>query len=110
MLIEKYKEYQEKGLVITENIMKFTKKTKEENDIFKLYLDERTRESKTHILIRELYDDFKYWYQTNNPNKKIPNSREFAKEIKKYHTVNDRVRVNNSVSTGILNLSIVNNE
>ena len=82
----------------------------DEDDIFKLYLDERTRESKTHILIRELYDDFKYWYQTNNPNKKIPNSREFAKEIKKYHTVNDRVRVNNSVSTGILNLSIVNNE
>jgi len=79
----------------------------EDIDIYKQYLDTRTKESKKHILIRDLYEDFKSWHQTNNPNKKVPDKKEFVKEIREYHTVNDRVRVGTSVSTGILNLCII---
>ncbi len=39
LLIGKYKEFEKNGLVTTPNIMKFTKKTKEENNIYKQYLD-----------------------------------------------------------------------
>ena len=107
LLIEKYKEFEKNGLHTTENIMKFTTKIKEDNDVIKQYLDERTKTSDKHSLIRDLYEDFKLWHSTNNPNKKIPTNREFGKEIRKYHIVNDRVRVNETVSTGINNISII---
>ena len=105
LLIEKYKKYQKNGLITTLNIMKFTNKTKEENDIFKQYLDDRTETSETHIHTSTLYEDFKDWFGENNPKKSVPNSREFAKEIKKYHNI-EHVRVESKLSTGFKNLGI----
>ena len=109
LLIEKYKEFDKNGLHRTDNIMKFTLKTKEENDIFKQYLDERTEDSDKHIHTSILYDDFKLWYMTNYPNQKEPSNREFVKEIKKYHTVYTNVRVDNKTTTGIKNIQFINN-
>ena len=108
LLIEKYKEFEKNGLQTTENIMKFTMKTKEENDVFKQYLDERTENSDKHIHTSTLYDDFKIWFMTNNPNRKVPSNREFVKEIRKWCNI-EKVKINNKTSTGIKNITVVDN-
>ena len=61
LLIQKYKEYERNGFITTDSILKFTSKTKEENDVFKQYLDEKTEQCDKHIHTGTLYDDFKYW-------------------------------------------------
>ena len=78
-------------------------------DIYKQYLDERTKKNNKHIHTSVLYDDFKKWFNSNNPNSKMPSNKEFVKEIRKYYEVFDNVRVDGKNTTGIKNLQIICN-
>ena len=106
LLIEKYREYKQVGLITTKNIMRFTKQTKDDNDIYKVYLNERTKASDKHIHTSTLYDDFKHWFCINNPKTKIPSNKEFVKELRHHYEVFDNVRVDGKNTTGIKNLQI----
>ena len=80
-----------------------------EKDKYKQYLDERTQYSDKHIHTSTLYDDFKQWFSIKTPNNNVPSNREFAKELKKYHTI-ENVRVGTKLTTGIKNLHLINDK
>ena len=61
---------------------------------------------KTNILnLSELYDYFKDWFKQNNPNHKIPSSRCFSMNIKRYKNI-ESVKVNGKSASGIKYLKI----
>jgi P4 family phage/plasmid primase-like protien len=105
LLIEYYKKYiTTHELKATNNILKWTNKYKEDTDLYLQFINECMEESKNDkdkILCITLYDEFKGWFKNNNPNTKIPSSKEFIKCIKKYVTVKSRVRVDEKVQAGI---------
>ncbi len=45
-----------------------------EKDVYKQYLEERTKTSDKHIHTSMLYDNFKTWFVSNNPKTKIPST------------------------------------
>ena len=107
LLIEKYKIYIETHeLKPTENILKWTNQYKEDTDLYLQFLNECTEETDTHIKNSDVYESFKTWFKTNNPNTKIPSSREFLSNIKKYKTI-AHVKVNNVTCYGIRNLKLI---
>lgn len=109
LLIEKYTKYvnNERQLTTTPKIMEVTNSYKEEVDIYYSFLNARTEEYNSNILMSELYEDFKIWYKNNNPNTKLPNNRNFNNGIKKYKKIEKSVRVGNKVSVGIKNLKLI---
>lgn len=110
ILIDKYRSYKmsNSNIIIPQNVLRFTKKTKDENDIYKQYITERTIKSCNHIHISTLYRDFIIWYKYNHQNKCFPSNREFIKNLKHHVTVSETVRIGNNISTGVKNLSINN--
>jgi phage/plasmid-associated DNA primase len=107
LLIEKYKKYIETHeLKPTENILKWTNQYKEDTDLYLQFLNECTEETDTHIKNSDVYESFKNWFKANNPNTKIPSSREFISNIKKYKTIT-HIKVNNIPCYGIKNLKLV---
>lgn len=106
LLIEKYKEYKENGLEATISILKFTKSYKDENDVYKQYLDERTEKSDLHVHTSTLYWDFKNWFVQNNPKAKIPSNKIFVAGLRN-HIVIEQVKINGKPTTGTKNLQIV---
>ena len=68
LLIEYYKKYiKNKKIIVTDNILKWTNQYKEETDIYLNFLNECTKEAKTHIRTSKLYEAFKNWLVDNNP-------------------------------------------
>ncbi len=108
LLIEKYKQYAKDGLKATDRILKFTKSYKEENDIFKQFLDECTEVSDKHIHTSTLYGGFKSWYVKNNPKTKIPSNKVFVAGLRN-HVVIENVKINNKPTTGTKYLKLINN-
>lgn len=106
LLIEKYEQYCEEGLKVTDNILKFTKTYKETNDIYLQYLEERTEKSDKHIHTSTLYDDFKLWYKHNNPNTKLPSNRMFINGLRNHISI-ENVKVEGKPTTGTKFLKIV---
>ena len=112
LLIQHYKEFLVTGLNPTKKVLRFTKQTREENDIYKVFLEEKTEQSKTHIHTSVLYDAFKTWFVVNNPkSKQIPSNRVFCKEMRRYHIIDKNVRYNGIPTTGIkiLKLNLTQN-
>jgi len=106
LLIEYYKKYMTtKELKVTDNILKWTNKYKEETDVYLSFLNENTVVSETHIHLIDLYSSFKLWFRTNEPHTKIPNNKEFSKGIKKYYKL-ELVRIQDKVLTGIKKLNL----
>lgn len=106
LLIEHFEKYMEtKKIVITENILKWTNKYKEETDIYLNFFAECTENADTHIHMTTLYEAFKTWFVTNNPKTHIPTNREFAPNVKKHKEV-EKVRVG-KISNGIKNLKLI---
>ena len=105
LLIENYKLYKKEGLKPTEEVLKFTKEYKDENDVYLKYVNERTEESKNHIHTNTLYEDFKKWY----PTKDVPSSKTFIKGLREHLTIQKSVRVNDKISLGVKNLRIKKN-
>jgi phage/plasmid-associated DNA primase len=106
LLIEYYKKYKETHiLAATGNILTWTNKYKEDTDMYLQFINECTEPSETHIKNSDLYEYFKVWFKTNNPNVKIPSNREFSANIKKYKTV-EQVKIEKCSCYGIKNLQI----
>lgn len=82
LLIQKFKQYEIKGFIPTANILRFTIKTKEDNDVFKQYLDDRTEPATGDIHTRTLYEDFTGWFGLGHQKSQTPSIRDFTREIK----------------------------
>ena len=104
LLIDYYKIYTKKNeLHVTNNILKWTNQYKEETDIYLQFLNEyveETQDDKDRIHCVTLYETFKDWIRDTNPNTKIPNDREFVKNIRKHKNVED-IRIGDKVRRGI---------
>lgn len=66
LLIKFYYVFLEEGLNDTDNIKKYTSEHKKSVNIYLTFLKEKTTESKKHILVNELYDNFEKWFLDNN--------------------------------------------
>jgi P4 family phage/plasmid primase-like protien len=108
LLIEYYKKYQETHeLNPTNNILKWTNQYQEETDIYLQFLNENTEENKDgHIHCSTLYESFKHWFKSNNPNTKIPSNKEFANNLRKYKELK-KVFANDKMQLGIKNLRLI---
>jgi putative DNA primase/helicase len=109
LLIDYYKKYtNNKDLMIpTDNILKWTNQYKENTDLYLSFLNECTEESNTNVKSVDLYEIFKNWFVTNNPNRPIPTQRKFSLEIKKHITI-EHIKFNGASTSGIRNLKIKN--
>jgi P4 family phage/plasmid primase-like protien len=89
LLIEYYKKYTKTHeLKATNEILKWTNKYEEDTDLYLQFLNECTEENKDgHIHCSVLYESFKDWFKTNNPNTKIPSNKEFINNLKKYKDI-----------------------
>jgi P4 family phage/plasmid primase-like protien len=111
LLIKYYKIYKTNGLKPTKNVMKFTNQIKEEQDIYKQFLDNNTEQSENEsIHTSTIYNEFKLWFAFNNPGKSVPSNKFFMNELKKYYTIDKSVRINNKISTGIRGLKMIDND
>jgi phage/plasmid-associated DNA primase len=107
LLIEHYKKYTEnKNLVATENILKWTNQYKENTDLYLSFLNECTEESEnSDIHCTIIYIGFKDWFKNNNPNTKIPSYKEFMSNIKKHKEIT-KPKINGIPQAGIKNLKL----
>ena len=83
-------------------------KTKDKNldDMYKLFLDECTEKSDTHIHTVTLFNHFKNWFKQKNTSKKAPGNKTFISGIRNYATL-ENVRIDDKISTGIKNLNLI---
>ena len=113
LLIDYYKKYTETHeLKPTNNILKWTNNYKEETDLYLQFLNECAEETgneKDKIHNSTLYTIFKEWFKSNNPNTKIPSSKEFGSNIRKYKEIKEKLRINNKVQPGIEGYKIIEN-
>jgi P4 family phage/plasmid primase-like protien len=114
LLIEYYKKYmQTKQLSFTENILKWTNQYKEDTDMYLQFINEnleKTESEKDKILCTTLYETFKIWFKNNNPNAKIPSSKEFNKSTKKYVAFKNKIRIGDKTQAGIEGYKLCDNE
>jgi phage/plasmid-associated DNA primase len=106
LLLDYYKIYKKEGLMPTNNVLRFTKKFKDETDIYLTFMEEMTEESTEHIHTSTLYHEFKCWYMSNNPKQKIPSNRMFINEIRKHYEIT-KVWNKNKSSIGIKNIKLI---
>jgi phage/plasmid-associated DNA primase len=109
LLLQYYKKYIEndKKLVATENVLKWTDQYKDEADLYLSFLNECTEEAETHIERSILYESFKEWFKINNPHQKIPSSKDFYSKTQKYKENDKKVRIGDKIVFGIKNLKLV---
>jgi P4 family phage/plasmid primase-like protien len=98
LLIDYYKLYIKEGLLPEQSVLKFTNEIKDEQNIYKQYMNERTEPAETHIHTIMLYEDFKKWFLENNFNECIPNNKIFVKQLQLLNYVYKVVKDNNSKS------------
>ena len=80
--------------------------TELEKNIYLQFLDENTEtDDYKNIHCSTLYEIFKSWYETKNPNTEIPTKKEFMNGIKTFKKIQN-VRVNQNVLRGIQHLRI----
>jgi P4 family phage/plasmid primase-like protien len=113
LLISYYKKYIQNGanLKVTDNIMKWTNKYREETDLYLNFLNENTEntnDDNDKVHCSDLYSIFKEWFKFNNPTTKIPSDKEFSKGLKKYKNIDESVRIEKSVKRGVKGLKIKN--
>ena len=81
-----YQKYKLNGLIVPEEITRFTSEYQKTCD---LYIDfiieniEETKENTDSIDIVQFYDEFKIWYEDSFSNNKYPTKMEFKKYLKK---------------------------
>jgi P4 family phage/plasmid primase-like protien len=110
LLIDYYNLYKKEGLLPEQSVLNFTNEIKDEQNIYKQYMEERTKKSESHIHTSALYSDFKKWLiNMNHDIKNIPSNKKFVKELRNSGTIAicDRIKIKNISSTGIKNLSLI---
>jgi hypothetical protein len=88
------------------NEIKPKEKDEIKDDIYKQFLNKKTKESTNHIHTQTLYDNFIKWHKENISEKNIPSNRDFMKNLKIHYLVNKSVKVDDKVSTGVKNLEL----
>lgn len=80
ILINKFKDYKENGLIEPKEVTKFTNKYQASSDVFLEYLNENiviTNKKKDYLRVNSLYLMFKDWYKNSYSDRKVPGRREF---------------------------------
>ncbi len=113
LLIEKYKKYIETHeLNPTENILKWTNQYQEDTDLYLQFINdctEETNDEKDRIHCTSLYESFKAWFDTNNPNTKKPGYKEFMRNMKKHKNIT-KPKINGISQAGITNIKYIAKE
>lgn len=89
LLVEYHKIYKKEGLKAPPEISKYTNEYQKENDMYAEFFNTRfTRtDNMTDICeLDEVYDEYKDWISTNNPNIKHPSKKEFREYIAKRYS------------------------
>ena len=107
LLINYYKLYKKEGLLPEQSVLKFTNEIKDEQNIYKQYMEERTKKSELHIHTSVLYEDFKKWFIDNYQNNNVTNKNMFIKQIQLLNYEKKKIRINNAVVNGIANISFI---
>jgi hypothetical protein len=89
-------------LIVLDNIIKYTKMTEQDNNVYLNYMDEQLQSTEYHTRCSEIYDDFKMWFISINPNKKIPSKMEFIRNVQKYKKI-EKAKINESLILVIKN-------
>lgn len=87
MLVEEYKKYELCGLEEPEEITKASENLRRSNDPVKQFVDERVIRDvggEAAISVRNLYENFKEWYQETFPSGRVINFERFKQDIVKY--------------------------
>lgn len=84
LMTENYSRYVTEGLVDPLKIKKATEQYWKDNDFYKQFIDDNYSKSKNEediIFLKDIYNNFRLWYSENNPDTKIPNAKDFKKEM-----------------------------
>lgn len=92
ILVKEYKEYKKTGLVEPEEVKINTKAYKQESDIFMQFMNESIeKEVSSQIFVDDGYFLFREWYKTSGSTAKIPQKKDFIKNINsKYGKANSK--------------------
>ena len=103
ILIHYYKKYMDEGIYEPHEVLKCTQEYQKDNDIMKLYIDERVEPKEGgFVTFSELYNDFKYWYKETGELKKQPPKQQVLKYM------NKNLIKNNKNKSGFPNFVLVN--
>jgi P4 family phage/plasmid primase-like protien len=86
-----YQKYKNAGIKVPVEVVKFTIEFQKQCDSYDDFISdflEETKELTDFIVIDEIYDGFKEWYQDSFGNNKYPSKMEFGKYLKKKYTKN----------------------
>lgn len=84
LLIHKFAEYKDNGLVEPKKVTKFTNKYQESSDVYLEFLNESFKETgkkEDYITINAMYSIFKSWFKECYSDRKAPGKREFKDYI-----------------------------
>ena len=115
ILIKYYKIYLEEvekyGSILEPDEVKIaTSKYKADNDRFNEYMTENIKEnSNSFETLRNIYNDFMRWWNTNYQNKKIPDIKELRKSLKIKYGEEQEQEINNIKQIGF-NIILKNEE
>jgi hypothetical protein len=73
-------------------------------DIYKIFLEKKTRKSINNIHTQFLYEKFIEWYKENIGENNIPSNRDFIKNLRIHFLIHKSIKIGDKVSTGIKNL------
>ena len=109
LLLEYYIKYRIDNLTPTQNVLKWTKLYREDNDKFLTFLNDCTETSETHIHVTTLFNLYKGWFRENYPGKTCDDKKIFIDNIKKHKEYNKSVREpeKENPSTGFKNIKIL---
>ena len=84
ILIHYYKKYINEGIYEPQDVLNCTKEYQKDNDIMKLYIDEKIINNDDNFLtINDLYNDFKHWFKDAGVSTKQPTKQQITKYMEK---------------------------
>ena len=92
ILIKEYKTYKDLGLVEPEEVKMNTNAYKKESDIFMQFMNESFEKDVTsQVFVDDGYFLFREWYKTSGSNSKIPQKKDFIKNLNnKFGKINSK--------------------
>tara|TARA_B110000238_G_C16132133_1_gene441976 strand:+ start:691 stop:3351 length:2661 start_codon:yes stop_codon:yes gene_type:complete len=114
ILIHFYKRYILEGIYEPEDVLKCTKEYQKDNDIMKLYIEEKiVSDNKGFLSLNDLYNDFKYWFKDSGVNSKPPTKSQISKYMQKnknYGKIKTKSGVNGWENHSIKMINIIDDD
>lgn len=106
ILVEYYKKYTEMEEFVApkKNAMKYLDNLNK--DIYLSFLKAHTVKSKASIRMTKLYDEFKKWFMSHDPENPVPSSKKFINGVRSHAEVKV-IKINNISSLGIKHIQLV---